>query len=89
MGLSWITRRICDQVGVQHSDHAARCPLRRKVVDARDLDVVDDGEVLDGAAAAYDEVVALIGLNAGARQHLQHPADVARSPGAATGRSNT
>ena len=42
-----------------------------------DLDVVDDGEVFAWTAAAHDQVVALIGGHAHARQHLQHPTDVA------------
>ena len=72
---------VGDQVRVQQADDAARRPLGREVVDVGDLDVVDDGEILGRTAAPHDQVVALIGGHAHARQHLQHAADVAGRAG--------
>ena len=68
---------VLDEIGVQQADRAARSPLGREVVDVGDLDVVDEDEVLRGAAAAHDEIVALVGIHVDRGHGLQQAAYVA------------
>jgi hypothetical protein len=53
------------------------------VVDARDLEAVDQRQVLAGAAAARDDVVAQIVPRREPRQRLQDRLTVAERPGRA------
>ncbi len=64
-------RHVLDQIGVQDAHRAAGRREVREGVDVRNLDVVDDEEVLEGTAAAHDDVVAeVVGPDDHARKVL-------------------
>ena len=69
--------RVVDEVSVEESDGAAAGPLSGEVIDVGDLDVIDQHQVLGRAAAADDEIVALVGGHVDGRERLEQAADVA------------